>query len=135
MSAKIRTAEIRKEYEELDKTNPSNGNKHIIATGYYIERIITDFKIEKIVTKYTFLEYKDKNTGDIFFAKHPDVPDVGIFGKNIIAMANLLHFEYRVTLAGVADFFTNVADISMTPPQFLNYAAGRQTSLSQNIRI
>lgn len=96
--------------------NPSNGNTNIVKTGFYIERIITDFKIEKMVTKYTFFEYKDKNTGDIFFAKHPDVPDIGIFGKNVITLANFLHFEHRVTLAGVADIFTNVYDISMSPP-------------------
>ena len=96
--------------------NPSNGNTNIVATEDYIERIITDFKIEKVVTKYTFLEYKDLNTGELFFAKHPDVPDVGIFGKNIIAMANLLHFEHRVTLNGVADVFTNAYDIPMSSP-------------------
>jgi len=44
------------------------------------------------------------------------VPDVGIFGKNIIAMANLLHFEYRVTLEGVADIFTNAYDIPLSAP-------------------
>jgi len=96
--------------------NPLNKNRNIIETGFQIERIITDFKIEKIVTKYIFFEYKDKDTGDIFFAKHPDVPEVGIFGKNVITLANFLHFEYRVTLAGVADLFTNVYDISMSAP-------------------
>lgn len=118
--------------------NPSNGNADIIKTGYYLERIITDFKIEKIVTKYTFLEYKDRDTGELFFAKHPDVPDVGIFGKNVIALANALHFEYRVTLAGVADFFTNVADISMTPPTVMklcNRAVVKVMPVYENIRI
>jgi len=96
--------------------NPSNGSKNIILTGEYKERIITDVKIEKIVTKYLFLEYQDLDTGELFYAKHPDVPDAGIFGKNIIAMANLLHFEYKVTLAGVADIFTNMCDTSMSAP-------------------
>ena len=101
------------------EVNPSNGNYNIIETGYYIERIITDIKIEKVVTKYTLLEYKDLDTGELFFAKHPDIPEKGIFGKNIIAFTNSLHFEYRVTLAGVADIFTNVADIPMTAPTVL----------------
>ena len=99
--------------------NPANGNANIVKTGFYIERIITDIKIEKLTTKYTFPEYRDKNTGELFFAKHPDVPDVGIFGKNIIAFANLLHVEYRVTLENVADAFTNVFDISMSAPTAL----------------
>ena len=70
-----------------------NGNTNIAETGYYIEKIITDFRIKKIVTKYTLLEYVDLDTGHTFFATHPDVPDVGIFGKNVIALANSLHFE------------------------------------------
>jgi len=119
-------------------SNPSNGNTNIVKTGFYIERIITDFKIEKIVTKYTFPEYKDKNTGDIFFAKHPDVPDVGIFGKNVISMANLLHFEYRVTMAGVADIFTNAYDISMSAPtvqELCNRAVEKAVPVYEDIHI
>jgi transposase len=99
--------------------NPSNGSYNIRETGFYIEKIITDIKIEKVVTKYTLLEYKDLDTGELFFAKHPDIPKTGIFGKNIIALNNALHFEYRVTLEGVADFFTNVAGIPMTAPTVL----------------
>ncbi len=118
--------------------NPSNGNTNIIETGFYVERTITDFKIEKIVTKYTFLEYKDKNTGELFFAQHPDVPDVGIFGKNVISLANLLHFEHRVTLEGVADIFTNAYDISMSAPtvqELCNRAVQKATSVYEGINI
>lgn len=96
--------------------NPANGNANIVETGFHKERIITDFTIEKIVTAYTVFEYKDLDTGELFFAKHPDVPDVGIFGKNVISLANLLHFEYRVTLEGVADIFANAWDIPMSAP-------------------
>lgn len=96
--------------------NPVNGNTNIVETGFCIEKIITDVKVAKIVTKYSLLEYKDLDTGDIFFAKHPDVPDVGIFGKNSIAIANSLHFDYRVTLAGVADIFANMFGISISAP-------------------
>lgn len=118
--------------------NPSNGNKNIIETGYYVERTITDIKIEKIVTRYKLLEYQDLNTTEVFFAKHPNVPEKGIFGKNIIALANSLHFEHRVTLAGVADIFTNVADISMTAPTVLelcNRAVEMATPTYEDIQV
>ena len=118
--------------------NPTNGSTNIVETGYFIERVITDFKIEKIVTKYTLLEYKDLDTSDTFFAKHPDVPDVGIFGKNIIAFANTLHFEQRVTLEGVADIFTNVFNISITAPTVLelcNRAVEKATPVYEDIHI
>ncbi len=120
----------------MTDSNPSNGNINIIETGFYRERIITDFKIEKVVTKYTFPEYKDLDNGELFFAQHPDVPDVGIFGKNIIAMANLLHFEYRVTLSGVADIFTHAYDISMSAPtvqELCTRAVGKAMDKYENI--
>lgn len=118
--------------------NPLNRSSNIVETGYFMERVITDFKIEKIVTKYTLLEYRDLDTGNIFFAKHPDVPDVGIFGKNIISMANLLHFEYRVTLWGVADIFTNAYGISMSAPtvqELCNRAVEKAKPVYENIHI
>lgn len=118
--------------------NPLNGNTNIVKTGYYIERTITDIKIEKVVTKYIFPEYKDMNTGDLFFAKHPDVPDAGIFGKNIITIANLLHFEYRVTLKAVADIFTNVCDVSMSAPtvqELGNRAVNKATPIYEKINV
>jgi len=118
--------------------NPFNGNPHIVETGYYLDRIITDFKIIKVVTKYTFLEYRDLDTNDTFFAKHQDAPDAGIFGKNIIALANSLHFEYRVTLNGVADIFTNIMDISMTAPTVLdlcNRAVEKAVPVYEDIHV
>lgn len=118
--------------------NPSNENMNIEETGYFIERIITDFKIEKIVTKYIFLEYKDMDTGEIFYAKHPDVPDTGIFGKNTITLANLLHFEYRVTLQGVADIFKTAFDISMSSPtaqELCNRAAEKVLPVYKDLNI
>ena len=118
--------------------NPSNGNSNIAETGFYIERIITDINIEKVVTKYTLLEYKDLDTGDLFFAKHPDVPEKGIFGKNVIALANLLHFEYRVTLASVADFFTNASNIPITAPtvnELCNRAVEQAAPVYEDIHV
>jgi len=100
--------------------NPSNGSKNIRKTGEYEDRVITDFKIERVVTLYRVYHYCDLDTGEIFLATHPDLPERGIFGKNIIALANVLHFENRVTVAGVASMFTNVFDISMTPPTALD---------------
>jgi transposase len=94
--------------------NPKTGNTNIKKTGMVLERTITDIKFEKTVTPYQFIEYVDLTTGEKFYAQHPDVPEVGIFGKNIITFANFLHFEHRVTLRGVADIFTHPMHISMS---------------------
>lgn len=118
--------------------NPLNGSTNIAETGYTIERVITDFEIKKIVTKYTFLEYEDLDTGYTFFAKHPDVPDVGIFGKNVISTVNLLHFDYRVPMEGTADIFTNIFDISMSAPtvmELCNRAVEKAMPVYEDIHL
>ena len=118
-----KTRELDTPIETIEVTasvNPSNGSRNIVKTGEYEERIITDFKIEKTVKLYKAYYYRDLCTGEVFLASHPDLPIRGIFGKNIIALANLLHFENRVTVAGVASIFTNVFEIPMTPPTALD---------------
>ncbi len=96
--------------------NPSTGNCNIEPTGYVEERIITDFKITKVVTKYTVSEYRDLDTGEIFLATHSNLPEKGIFGKNVLALTNQLRFYCRVPFYRIASTFTNVFDISMTAP-------------------
>lgn len=96
--------------------NPLTGNTNIQETGNVEEIIITDFKIIKIVTQYNCKEYIDKDTGDVFIARHPDMPARGIFGKNVLAFGNWLRFKCRVPFDKIASTFTNVMDISMTTP-------------------
>ncbi len=100
--------------------NPLSGSKNIVRTGEYEERIIVDFKIEKTVTLYKVFYYRDRDTGEVFAATHPDLPEKGVFGKSTIALANTLHYEYRVPVDGVAKIFTHAFDISMTAPTALD---------------
>lgn len=96
--------------------NPSTGNTNIQETGDIEEFIITNFEIKKVVTLYKCKWYRDRDTNEVFLAKHPDIPENGIFGKNVLAFASTLHFENRVVYEGVANIFTNVFDIPMTAP-------------------
>lgn len=102
--------------EVITDRNPVTGNKNIEETGYVEERIIIDFRIVKTVTKYNCHEYRDLDTSDIFLATHPDIPDKGVFGKNVLAFANLLRFKCRVPFDKIASVFTTVFNISMTTP-------------------
>ena len=116
--------------------NPSNGNRNIVKTGEYEERTIIDFEIKKTVKLYKQYQYRDLDTGELFLAPHNDLPEKGIFGKNIIALANTLHFEYRVTLKSVADLFTHVYEISMTAPtiqELCNRAVEKANPLYEKI--
>ena len=102
--------------------NPSTGNKQIRKTGDYEDFLVVDFEIRKTAKSYRCFYYEDLITGEKFMARHPDMPDRGIFGKNTLALASALHCEYRVPVEGVANIFTNVFDISMTAPTALDIA-------------
>jgi len=96
--------------------NPATGNTNIEETGYTEEITITDFEIVKVVTKYDCHEYVDLDTGEIFVARHPDMPPNGIFGNNVLAFASFLRFRCRVPFDKIASVFTNVFKIPMTTP-------------------
>ncbi len=96
--------------------NPLTGNRNIEETGHIEEVTITDFKIIKIVTKYLCHEYQDMDTGEIFLAKHPNMPEKGIFGNSVEAFANLLRWKCRVPFDKIAFTFTHVFNIPMTTP-------------------
>lgn len=96
--------------------NPNTGNKNIKWTGYVEEFVITDFHVVKTVTRYDCYEYLDLDTGEVFIARHPDMPEKGIFGKNVLAFANYLRFKCRVPFDKISSVFTTVFNIPMTTP-------------------
>lgn len=96
--------------------NPNTGNRNIEETGHIEEVTITDFKIIKTVTKYLCHEYQDLDTGEIFIARHPNIPSRGIFGKNTLALSNFLRWKCRVPFDKIASLFTTVFKIPMTAP-------------------
>jgi len=99
--------------------NPSTRNKNIEPTGYIEERIITDFEIVKTVIQYNVHEYRDLDTKEIFIATHKNLPEKGIFGKNILAFTGHLRYYCRVPFYRIANTFTTVFNISMTAPTSL----------------
>ncbi len=100
--------------------NPLTGNKNIEPTGYIEEVTITDFEIIKIVAKYNCHEYHDLDTGEIFIARHPDMPSRGIFGKNTLALSNFLRWKCRVPFDKIASVFTTALKIPMSAPTALD---------------
>jgi len=105
-----------KTIDVVTEENPTTGNKNIVDTGYIKEVTITDFEIIKIVTLYNCHEYRDLDTGEIFIAKHPDMPERGIFGKKVLAFGNFLRWKCRVPFDKIAHTFVHVFDIGMTAP-------------------
>jgi transposase len=102
--------------EVTTNVNPATGNKNIKPTGVVEKVTITDFEIVKVVIQYNCHEYRDLDTGEVFTVRHADMPERGIFGKNVLAFASYLRFEGRVMYDKIASVFTNVFDIGMTTP-------------------
>jgi len=100
--------------------NPRTGSYDIKELDEFEERVVVDFKIEKTVTLFRVHHYRDLGTGEVFSATHQDLPDKGIFGKNVLAFANILHFEHRVPFAHIANIFAQTFDISMSTPTALD---------------
>ena len=100
--------------------DPKLKNKKLQPTGYFVEIVITDFQIVKIVKQYNCYEYIDLDTGKIVIAKHPDMPSRGIFGKNVLTLTNYLRFNCRVPFSKIASLFTLALKIPMSPPTALD---------------
>ena len=118
---RTRTPDIPTDFiDVITDRNPLTGNRNIEPTGYVEERIITDTEIIKIVTQYNVHEYTDLDTKKVFMAIHKDLPERGIFGKNVLALTNHLRFYCRVPFYRIANTFTNVFETNMTAPTVLN---------------
>lgn len=118
--------------------NPKTGNKNIEPTGYVEEVIITDFEIVKVVTQFNRHEYRDLDTGEIFLANHPDIPEKGIFGKNVSSFTNFLRWKCRVPFDKIASVFTTVFKIPMTTPtawDICNRVADKLSTNYDKLRI
>ena len=138
-SGKTRISDIPTGFVDvITDINPSTGNKNIEPTGYVEERIITDFEIIKTVIQYNVYEYRDLDTKEIFKATHKDIPEKGIFGKNILAFTGHLRYYCRVPFYRIANTFTTVFDISMTAPTSLeicNRVGEKLSSLYEQLKV
>lgn len=114
-----KTREKEKKYKVVEVTadfNPSNGSTNIKPLDYFEEFPVIDFEIKKIVRLFKCRYYEDLDTGEVFYMKHNDIPDKGIFGKSVEAFVNLLRWKCRVPFDKIASTFTHVFDIPMSTP-------------------
>jgi len=116
---KGKTREKEKEYKLVEVTadfNPSNGNTNIKPLGYFEKFTVVDFEIKKIVRLFKCQYYKDLDTGEVFYATHPDIPKEGIFGRSVEAFVNLLRWKCRVPFDKIAFASTHMLGIPMSTP-------------------
>ena len=116
---KGKTWKKEKHFKEVEVTadfNPASGNTNIKPLGYYEKVTVVDFEIKKVVRLFKCQYYEDLDTGEIFYATHPDIPQKGIYGRNISSVVNSLRWKCRVPFDKIAFVSTQVFKIPMSAP-------------------
>ncbi len=96
--------------------NPVNGSTNIKPLDYFEEFVVVDFEIRKVVKLFKCRYYEDLETGEVFYAKHPDIPEKGIFGRSVSSLVNFLRWKCRVPFDKIALASTQIFNISMCAP-------------------
>ncbi|KXB08441.1 transposase [candidate division MSBL1 archaeon SCGC-AAA382M17] len=91
-------------------------------------RVIEDIpEPEPVVAKeYRIGHYECEDCGEEVVASHPDCPEEGRFGKNVLIQATLLKYEERIPYRKVSDLFEWQYDFEVSPASVLDFV--RRTS-------
>jgi len=82
---------------------------------------------EPVVAKeYEIGHYECEDCGEEVVASHPDCPEEGRFGKNVLIQATLLKYEERIPYRKVSDLFEWQYDLEVSPASVLDFL--RRTS-------
>ena len=137
---KGRTRKKEKNFKEVEVTadfNPSNGNTNIKPLDYFEKFMVVDFEIKKVVRLFKCRYYEDLDTGEVFYAKHKDIPEKGIFGRNISSVVNFLRWKCRVPFEKISFASTQIFKIPMTAPtvmEICNRAADKAYPYYEKLR-
>jgi transposase len=66
------------------------------------------------ITQYNRHHYECGSCGTRTVASHPDCPDEGQFGVNVIANASISRYEYRLPYRKIADRFDQLHDLDLS---------------------
>lgn len=96
------------------------GSQNIEPTGYVKKRVVICYQKAKIIVKqYNQGEYRCLDCPKLFLANHADIPDKGIYDKNIISLVNYFKFKARMPHGILVDTMNNIFDVPMTEPTSL----------------
>jgi transposase len=103
-------------FEEVFVDNcPDCNSTDIRPTGYVkVKKVICYQKAKTYVKEYKQAEYVCVSEGKLFFAPHKDIPEKGIYDKNIQSLVNYYKFKARMPHSIVVDTMNNIHDVPMT---------------------
>lgn len=87
------------------------------------KRIIEDIKssIQNIIaTQFDQYTLKCKDCGHVFASKHPDCPNEGNFGPNLLVYMTMLKYHMRGTIRKVVEFLDYKDDFQISPKGVLD---------------
>ena len=95
-------------------------SKNIKKTGYVKKRKIVDIiKPKIIINEYLQNEYLCLDCRTLTLASQKDIPETGIYSKNIQSIVNYLKFKGRMPHEILVDFMNNYFLVPMTRPTCL----------------
>ena len=111
----------------VDITIPVTTNKcsycystNIEPTGYIKKKkVICHIKAKTIVKQYNQYEFRCLDCGSLTLAAHKDIPEKGIYDKNIQSLVNYYKFKARLPHNLVVDVMNNIHGVPMTEPTSL----------------
>ena len=93
---------------------------NIRPTGYIKKKkVICRQEAKTYVKEYQQVEYVCLNDNTLFLAYHKDIPEAGIYDKNIQSLVNYYKFKARLPHNLVVDVMNNIHNVPMTEPTSL----------------
>lgn len=93
---------------------------NIRPTGHVRKKKVICYQKAKVIIKeYHQTEYICEDDKTLFFAKHQDIPEKGIYDKNIQSLVNYYKFKARMPHKTIADIMNNIHEVPMTAPTSL----------------
>lgn len=94
--------------------------KNIKPTGYVkVKKVICLIKPKIVIKEYRQHEFVCFKCNTLTLATHKDIPEKGIYDKNIQSLVNYFKFKGRVPLEGTVDIMKNIFGVPMTRPTAL----------------
>lgn len=92
-------------------------SSNIKLTGHVRKKIVVCYQKAKVIVKqFNQSEYVCLDCKDLFYAKHKDIPEKGIYDKNIQSLVNYYRFKSRLPYNLVVDVMNNIHGVPMTGP-------------------
>jgi len=106
---------------------------NIKPTGYVKKRTVICLQKPKVIIKqYNQEEILCQSCGELSLANHKDIPEKGLYDKNIQSLVNYYRFKARLPHNIIVNVMNNIHNVPMTAPTSLEITRRVSTKLEPN---